>query len=65
MSEDNEDRLGRKGGPEAAGPGDYCVCPDCGHRVPHDRALPCYQRECPRCGRRMTREVDKKPPKEE
>jgi len=27
--------LGRRGGPLAAGPGGYCVCPQCGHKEPH------------------------------
>lgn len=46
---------GRQGGPQAAGPGGDCVCPNCGNRVAHQRGVPCYQRECPKCGARMTR----------
>jgi len=49
-------RLGRMGGPLAAGPGGACVCPECGERVSHDRATPCYRMTCPECGARMTRE---------
>lgn len=46
---------GRMGGPAAAGPGGDCVCPKCGHRVPHQRGLPCFSRKCPQCGTRMAR----------
>jgi hypothetical protein len=47
---------GRMGGPKAAGPGGKCICPSCGHRVPHQVGQPCYERKCPRCGATMTRE---------
>jgi hypothetical protein len=47
---------GRMGGSKAAGPGGTCVCPNCGHRVPHELGKPCYQKECPKCGTRMVRE---------
>jgi len=46
---------GRMGGPRSAGPGGSCVCPQCGHKVPHKVGTPCYQMECPKCGTRMTR----------
>ena len=46
---------GRMGG-FGLGPGGYCVCPNCGHRVEHKRGVPCYQTRCPRCGSPMTRE---------
>jgi hypothetical protein len=45
---------GRLGG-RAAGPGGYCVCPSCGHRVPHKRGTPCTQLSCSKCGTRMSR----------
>jgi hypothetical protein len=48
-------RLGRMGGPNAAGPGGYCVCPQCGHQEPHERGIPCNQRQCPKCGASLTR----------
>ncbi len=48
--------LGRMGGPKAAGPSGECVCPKCGHREPHQRGIPCNQRQCPACGAAMARE---------
>jgi hypothetical protein len=47
---------GRMGGPKAAGPGGYCVCPACGKRVAHVAGQPCTERQCPKCGTRMVRE---------
>jgi hypothetical protein len=46
---------GRMGGPKAAGPGGNCVCPKCGHEVPHVVGQPCYEEKCPQCGTQMTR----------
>ena len=46
----------RNRGRRAAGPGGYCVCPSCGHRVPHVLGEPCYDRKCPECGTPMMRE---------
>lgn len=48
--------LGRMGG-QGLGLGGSCVCPSCGARVPHDRAVPCVQVSCPKCGTKMTRAV--------
>lgn len=45
-----------RGGGFAAGPGGYCVCPDCGERAPHQLGSPCYEQKCPKCGTAMTRE---------
>ena len=45
---------GRMGG-SATGPSGECVCTKCGHKVPHQRGLPCYQIKCPECGAEMTR----------
>jgi uncharacterized Zn finger protein (UPF0148 family) len=44
------------GGPFAAGPGGYCVCPNCGYREPHIAGQPCLQKTCPRCGTPLVRE---------
>jgi predicted Fe-Mo cluster-binding NifX family protein len=49
-------RGGRMGGPLAAGPGGYCVCPQCGHKEPHQVGVPCLQKRCPKCGTAMVRE---------
>ncbi|MGA1844982.1 MAG: NifB/NifX family molybdenum-iron cluster-binding protein [bacterium] len=49
-------RFGRMGGPSAAGPGGYCVCVRCGYQEPHERGVPCTQRQCPKCGASMTRQ---------
>jgi predicted Fe-Mo cluster-binding NifX family protein len=46
---------GRGGGPLAAGPGGECVCPKCGHSIPHVAGKPCQDQVCTRCGTRMTR----------
>jgi predicted Fe-Mo cluster-binding NifX family protein len=47
---------GRMGGPLAGGAGGTCLCPKCGHREPHERGVPCVQKQCPKCGTAMTRE---------
>ncbi len=44
---------GRASGP---GPGGFCVCPDCGEKVPHQQGKPCYGQKCPKCGKAMVRE---------
>lgn len=47
---------GRMGGNRpGAGPGGYCVCPNCGHKVPHQAGVPCYTLTCPKCGTQMLR----------
>ncbi len=45
---------GRMGG-RSAGLGGECVCPNCGHRITHQRGTPCSQIRCPNCGAMMTR----------
>jgi len=47
---------GRMGGPLAGGAVGTCLCPKCGHREPHERGVPCAQKQCPKCGTAMTRE---------
>jgi NAD-dependent SIR2 family protein deacetylase len=38
------------------GSGGYCVCVQCGVRVPHRRGVPCLDERCPKCGRALLRE---------
>jgi len=45
-----------QGRSEVYGPGGYCVCPACGHRIPHVATSPCAEIRCPACGIYMTRE---------
>jgi predicted Fe-Mo cluster-binding NifX family protein len=46
---------GRMGATSAAGLGGFCVCPNCGEKVPHTQGQPCNQMACPKCGTKMTR----------
>jgi hypothetical protein len=46
---------GRMGGPNAAGPGGNCICPNCNHQEPHVVGAPCTNKKCPKCGARMVR----------
>lgn len=39
-----------------SGPGGFCVCPKCGKKVGHVRAVPCVEQKCPQCGTRMLKE---------
>jgi DNA-directed RNA polymerase subunit RPC12/RpoP len=56
--------LGRGGGGQGqgggnkpgAGPEGNCVCPKCGHRVPHRAGQRCMDIACPKCGTKMMRE---------
>ena len=48
---------GRMGGNRpGAGPRGFCVCPACGVKVAHQRGVPCFQINCPECGRPMVRD---------
>ncbi len=49
-------RFGRMGGGSAAGPSGKCICPQCGHKEPHQRGMPCFEQKCPQCGAAMARE---------
>ncbi len=46
---------GRIRGPFAAGPGGFCICPKCTHKIPHIAGQPCSANVCPECGTRMVR----------
>lgn len=48
--------MGRDGG-FRAGPGGYCICPNCEERVLHELGCPCFETACPKCGTTMTREL--------
>jgi len=45
---------GRMGG-FGLGPGGNCICPACGATTPHQRGVPCFTIDCPKCGTKMTR----------
>jgi len=47
---------GRQPGGQGLGPGGICVCSNCGHEEEHQRGQPCYEKECPKCGTKMTRD---------
>ena len=47
---------GRSGEGGGLGSGGFCVCPKCGHRVPHKRGVPCLDERCSTCGVAMVRE---------
>jgi len=47
-------RFGRRRG-LAAGPGGFCICPNCRHMEPHRTGEPCYAMKCPKCGTLMVR----------
>ena len=40
---------------KGAGPGGVCICPECGHEMPHIRGQPCAKMTCPKCGTSMQR----------
>ncbi len=46
----------RGGGGFRPGPGGFCICPACGHKLPHRQGMPCFEEKCPQCGAMMTRE---------
>jgi len=46
---------GRQPGGYGLGPGGDCICPSCNTKAPHQRGVPCYQIECPKCGAKMIR----------
>lgn len=47
---------GRMQGAKSAGPGGNCVCPKCGYKEKHTVGTPCYQKKCPKCNTKLTRE---------
>jgi predicted Fe-Mo cluster-binding NifX family protein len=53
---------GAGAGTGGSGPGrrsgtpDSCLCPVCGAKASHERGIPCFQVNCPQCGKPMVRE---------
>lgn len=45
--------------PVGDGGADTCVCPECGHKEPHEKGTPCNQANCPECDAPMTGESEK------
>ena len=41
---------------QTAGTPDLCICPACGVEAPHERGIPCFQVNCPQCGKPMVRQ---------
>jgi predicted Fe-Mo cluster-binding NifX family protein len=39
-----------------AGPGGFCICPQCAKKIRHQRGIPCSQFLCPDCRQPMLRE---------
>ena len=34
----------------------FCICPECGEKIPHQNGLACKEEKCPNCGTKMMRE---------
>jgi predicted Fe-Mo cluster-binding NifX family protein len=47
---------GGSGSGMRSGTSDFCLCPACGAKAPHERGIPCFQVNCPQCGKPMVRE---------
>lgn len=47
---------GRRGQGNGFGAPAYCVCPQCGEKVPHQAGFPCTSVKCPKCQTLMIRE---------
>lgn len=47
--------MGRMGGSGQGNAAGYCICTNCGYREPHERAVPCVEKQCPQCGKPMAR----------
>jgi predicted Fe-Mo cluster-binding NifX family protein len=47
---------GGSGSGKKAGMVDFCICPACGAKAPHERGIPCFQVNCSQCGKPMVRE---------
>ena len=47
--------LGRMDGEMQPGTDGFCICPKCGTKVKHQRAVPCVTVKCPQCGTMMSK----------
>ena len=61
LKQGNGKGLGRGGGQGrnkggSFGPGGYCVCAKCGHKMQHQQGTKCTTIKCHECGRTMIRE---------
>jgi predicted Fe-Mo cluster-binding NifX family protein len=57
---DRHRRAGGPGGPgsgKGAGISEFCICPSCGTKAPHERGIPCLLLSCPQCGKAMVRQI--------
>ena len=45
---------GCMGAPQTGAGAGFCICAKCGHREPHQRGVPCIQKQCPKCGAALT-----------
>lgn len=34
----------------------FCICVNCGTKIPHKKDEPCRKNKCPKCGKTMMRE---------
>jgi hypothetical protein len=46
---------GRGQGGAGMGQGGFCVCPQCGKKIPHSQGVPCNSISCPSCNINMVR----------
>ena len=50
------DQWGGRNGGYGLGPGGNLVCPGCGLVIPHQRGVPSFKVNCPKCGNKMRRQ---------
>jgi len=45
-----------KNQPDHLGPAGTCICPGCGFKEAKQPGVPCRDKSCPNCGRKLLRE---------